>query len=299
MTDVQQLKFSADDRAEKFCQDHNADLVALVEYALEKAAFDGDMVDLRKAIVNQGLDIIPIASDKKMDKLTMAEVVIKYALRGSVKAHQLGNLELELGLSHPLTYISGAEDQTAITRAGEMKKLMADNIGILTNLTSGNITEMGNDISAFTLEKNRPKQAIGVKKSTGTDLINPVLDEVDVSRDNIGKLVHSYLPLLAAEWDQVTHIGDVTSVRHLRMIVIYKDFETGVTLGKVKGSLSNGVDAPIIRYSTKKGSLREKGVANGNYTLTSVLAGYVTDVHTAIGIEDGKIIKLEIKLKKA
>ncbi len=298
MTDEQQLRYAADQRAKQFCIDHNGALIALEEYAAEKTNFDAEMLALANALEKQGVEIVAIAADKKVDKKTMGDAIIKYALRGSVKAHQLGNLSLELGLSHPVTYITETDDQTAITRSTAMKKLMKDNIGILTNLINANILEMEGAITEFTNEKNKPKQAIEVKKATGTDLIGPLLDEIDVPRDNIGKLVHSYLPTLADEWDRVTKVGSGTGVRHLRMIVIYTDFATGVHLVHVHGSLAGAEPPPIIKYSTKTGNLRVKDVANGNYILTSTFPGYTPDVQSNIGLEADKLVRLEIKLHK-
>ena len=298
MEDFQKLRYNADQRAAEFCLTHNGRLILIEEYAAEKLAFDEEMLAIGHAIEKQGVDNIPLAADKVVDKDSLAAVVIKYALRGSVKAHQLGLLELELGLSKAVSYIAKADDQTAITRAKALIKLMFDNSGVLTNILPDNITEMNADLTEFTDDKNKPKQAIQVKKATGTDLIGPLLDEIDVPSHNIGKLVHSYCPDLADEWDEVTKVGASTGVRHLRLVVVYSDLVTGVKLPKVKGSLSNGVDAPIVKYSTKIGSMRDKDVTNGNYVLTSSLAGYVSDVRSDIGIEAGEIVHLEIKLKK-
>src|SRR5437870_2284177 len=139
MDDRQELRYAADQRGKQFCIDHNGALIALEEYAAEKTNFDAQMLAVANALEKQGVEIVVIAADKAVDKKTMGDGVIKFALRGSVKAHQLGNLELELGLSHPVTYITDADDQTAITRATAMKKLMKDNILILTNLTNANI----------------------------------------------------------------------------------------------------------------------------------------------------------------
>jgi hypothetical protein len=298
MKDIFQKRYQADQRVVQFCFDHNGVLILITEYAAEKLNLDNEMAAIAQVIINQGLNILPIAGDKMVDKDTLAFIVNKYALRAAVKAHQLGKFALEAALSKPLTYISRAEDLEAITRAKAQIKLMNDNIGILTNILPANIIEMNTELTDFTDIVNSPKQAIQVKKATGTDQIGPLLDEIDIPSHNIGKLVHSYNPELADEFDQVSKVGAAGGIHHIRIIVVYTDFVTGVHLPKVEGSLSNGVDPAIVKFSTKTGGLRDKDVPNGNYTLTSTLPGYQVDVQPNIGIETDKIVHLEIKLKK-
>src|ERR1035437_9764778 len=217
MTDINKKRYAADLRVVKFCLDHNGDLILIVEYAPEKLALDNEMAAIAIAIANEGVDNIPIAADKMVDKDTLGFIINKYALRASVKAHQLGKFALEAALSKPLTYITQIDDQSAITRATAQKKLMKDNLGILTNLILANITEMETEITDFTDITNQPKQAIQIKKATGTSQIVPLLDEIDIPSHNIGKLVHSYLPADTDEWDEISTVGKAGGIHHIRI----------------------------------------------------------------------------------
>ena len=222
----------------------------------------------------------------------------KYELRGNIKAHQLGMDDLEIALDKPYSYLDAAVADNAVTRCTEAKKLMKDNILVLTNLSGVNIDEMEKAIANFNDSKGSNKVAVKNKKATGTDVITPLLDEADVPKGQIEKIFVSYLPDLANGWMLQTKVGKAGGIKHLKMRIKFVDFDTNVVLNKVKTTLTNAEGKKSIKFSTKKGFTSYKGLENGNYSEVSELAGYTADSIMNIGISDDEIKKYVVKMKK-
>ena len=296
MNKVQLARYNADKRAQDFCTKHNDDLITVDEYAAEKSSFDDKVKAVKIADEKQASDTTVITDDKALKKQKMVETVYKYELRGNIKAHQLGSTELELSLDKPESYVNAKDGNTAWTRAKDLKNIMKGNIDVLTNLTDANITEMEVAIDAYEGIMNVNKEAVSEKKATATDVITPLLDEADVPKGQIEKIVASYFPTYLEDWMVQTKVGKAAGIKHLNLVVKYFDSETNVVLAKVKTTAMIG-DKKLIKYSTKKGYSRYKGMEHGNADVVSELAGYVTDTKTNVGISD-EVVKMEIKMKK-
>jgi len=266
-------------------------------YTLERDKFNTALDSVGKAAQNQTPDTTVITDDIHNDWDDMVAVVMKYAARAVVRAHQAGATELEGGLDKPKTYY-GATKQLALNRSIEVKNLMKDNrTVILTNITLDNITEMELEIDTFSGIRGKNKVAVETKKSTGTDVINGNLDNVDLPKGMVGKLVLSYLPGNLAEWEAQIKVGKAAGIRHLDLAMKYVDDETGVVLENVKSVWVLG-DVTLIKFSSKLGYNRGYGMTGGNWTLTSDMPGYVQDVKINVGIEDGVIVRYVVRMKK-
>ncbi len=296
MNKKQLARYNADKRAQDFCTKNNDDLITVDEYAAEKSSFDEKVKAVKMADEKQASDTTVITDDKALKKQKMVDTVYKYELRGNIKAHQLGLTNLELLLDKPKSYIDAGEANTAWTRAKDLKEIMKGKINVLTNLKAADITEMEGVIDDYEAIMNENKEAVSEKKATATDVITPLLDEADVPKGQIEKIVASYFPSLLEDWMVQTKVGKAAAIKHLNLVVKYFDSETNVLLAKVKTIAMIG-DKKLIKYSTKKGYSRYKGMEHGNADVVSELAGYEVDKKTNVGISD-EVVKMEIKLKK-
>jgi hypothetical protein len=296
MNSTQQTTYEAALRAKKFNEENATALSVIPDYDIFSNELVVNLAFVEDCMHQQAEDITVIAPDKAEHKIAMGEKVIKYAMRGATKAHQLGNLQLEAGLSHAVSYIIFAGDDLAESRAFDMKELMKNNLSILTNLEDANIEEMEEAITQFKTLKPLPKEGIEKKKSKGTDPLPGWLTKLDDDMTQMGKLIHSYLPDLAPTWDNYVKKGEPKGKRKLSVVVRYKDNNTGVNLRKVKVTFQKG-DLVVEKKSTRLGYARMYGAEEGNWKITAEYAGYETDVKTDVGISENKIVRMEVKLK--
>ena len=227
----------------------------------------------------------------------MIDLIYMYQLRACVRAHQIPNVELELSLDLPRTYISENDDATVAVKAEEIKKIMKDNLALLPNILPADITDMEDAIAAYNAALSAPKIAIDDRKAFGSDPIPDLINDSDIPKNNIGKLVHSYLPDLAHDFDIIARIGKSTGVRHTSIAVQYTDDATGVHLKNIKCTITKGQET-IIKKSTKTGWVRAYSLDSGNWIVTSEDPEYTTDIQTNVGVDEDHIERFYIKLKK-
>lgn len=125
-------------------------------------------------------------------KEKMANVTIKYALRGMVKAKQMGNLMLANQLDHGISYISKASKTISIHRAVNIKKHLEDNLTILTNINLAYIAEIENAITDYDKIKDKPTINRQEKKATGTNPLPLNFITAFKAIDNMYNLLQSY-----------------------------------------------------------------------------------------------------------
>jgi len=298
MTKFEQARLDAFQRAQSFMTKYNDELVTVEEYGAEKTAFDEKVGEIEDAAQNEEVDTVVITEDKKVDREMVAEVMFKYMQRASMKGYQMGATELAAALDKPKGYIGEAKDGEVVTHSTEMKNLMRDNrVAILTNITADNITEMEGVIGDCAGIKGKNREAVKSKKANGTDVIVGLEDEADVPKLQVQKIVYGYFPARIAEWDLMVKVGKVPGIRHLDAVVKYVDDETGIVLYNVLATWSK-MDVSFTRLTTKLGYTRGYGLENGNWNITGELTGYVTSVLPTVGVEEGKIFRVVVRMKK-
>lgn len=303
MKKIQQARYDADQRGQAFCLKYKTPLEAIGDdYLVPKALMDEKITDVGKAAQAQTPDTTVITEDKQLDKEGMGDVVYKFMLRAAVRASLStaeGAKELASALNKPLTYITDANDQPAINRATDLKDLMKNNrTTIVTNITDDDVEEMEAAIDSFAGIKNKNKEAVEEKKAEGTDKIDDLLDEVDVPKGLIGKLVYSYLPKQAHEWELMIKVGKAAGIRHLDLVIKYVDDATGEVMRGVKATIAC-VDSTLEETSSKLGYVRGYSMESANWSITSKKKGYKDDVKTNVGIgSDGKIVRMEVRMVK-
>lgn len=292
-----QLRYNALKRVQDFNVLFALILAPIVEFLAEKLKLDTLVTKIEDAMAIQNKDIKAVAVNKEVLENIMAETIFKFQLRAAVRANQLALVELELSLDKPISYITRNEDDVVILRANEIKNIMKTNLGVLDNLTPADIVDMEAAIAAYVDKKDEPDEAIDDRKSLGTDPIPELLNQADVPKNNIGKLVLSYLPDKAHQWDTLARVGKPTSVRHTSIALRYTDFVTGAPLKDVKAFASNGLET-IEKLSTRKGWVRFISLDTGNWSVTSEHPVYRTDSKTDIDVFEDKMVRFDVQLQK-
>lgn len=290
-------RYKVDKKVQDFLTNHSDELSTIEEFENEKLNFNECVTLIEKAYQNQVKDIKAITANKNDKKKIMIAIIFKYMLRAFVKANQVKNTNLYKSFDKPISFFNRPNEILLLTRVNNMKKLMKDNLSVLTNINNSMILEMETAIKNFSKVRNSINDAIKYRKSQGTDTIIGLLNNADISKTNIGKLILSYLPELYSEWLNITKIGNPSGIRHLSFALHFRDFETNVLLKNIKCTITDGKTI-IIRKSTRSGWIQLKSLENGNWSIYCEHPTYIPFEQTNIGIEQGKIIRIDIKLKK-
>jgi hypothetical protein len=203
MTGKQISDLEAGVRVQDFCLSHTAVLTPIAEFVVEKTGLDLALSKIHTAAQAQAKDLSGHATEKGVAKKNVIDAIMKYSLRAKIKAHQLGNVSLEQSLSHGVNYYVNVEAEAAVNRAIATKEAIKSNLGILTNITAANVTEMETKITAFQAVIGTPTASNQTKKAEGTDVIEALMPELHLRMDNIGDIVHSYFSgeVIANEFD--------------------------------------------------------------------------------------------------
>lgn len=192
MNSVQRSKLDACNRVADFNARHEAPLSTIAEYAAEQKVFNGALSNIDAAAQVQSSAKGTITDTVQLARDTMANTVIKYALRGVVKARQANNLVLANQLNQPFSYISKTSKILAIQRSNEILQRIKDNAATLTNITTANMEEIDNAIKAFDAVKDKPTIETQTRAATGTNPITDLLPIAFAAIDNMQNLIVSY-----------------------------------------------------------------------------------------------------------
>jgi len=284
MNNRQRAKLDSYNRITNFNTTNQTDIATIAEYALEKGAFDNALASINNAAGTQamltGSKITPVDTAKEQ----MASAVIKLALRGMVKAKQMGEIELANELNEPLTFIMAATKTLAIQRARNLRNVMNDRLFVLTNITSNDIATVDATIASYNDLKDQPIEARQHKKATGTDILPAAYNAADEAVSNMYSLLQSYFseskPELVNEFSLAMEIIG-TGLRHNTVDFIILADETGNTLANaIVTDESNGKS-----YTTDNDGLAHVGKhRSGNYSFSITATGRQTinfsaDIH--------------------
>ncbi|MBI5219552.1 MAG: hypothetical protein HY958_11530 [Bacteroidia bacterium] len=192
MNNTQRAKLDSYDRINEFNVNHAGDVASIPDYAAEQGKFETDVTAIKKSAAAQEQDTKGNKTASEMAKAVMANAVIKYSLRAAAKARITGNTALAKQLETPYSYIYRAPKTTALQRAKNTRDAINNNLTLFSAVTSGNITEIDNAITAYETIKDSPTQAKQTKKAAGTDPLHDYFKHADEALDNMYDLVLSY-----------------------------------------------------------------------------------------------------------
>ena len=272
MTNTQRAKLDSCNRVKEIITLHAKELSTIAEFAAEQENFLSSYGIIINAAQVQSRPS-GTADDAVLNAKTyMANVVIKYALRGLVKAKQLKNLVLASQLDQSQTYILQASKNEAVQRSNNLKDQLKNNLSILTNITSQNIAEIERAIIGYDTIKDHPTIDKQNKAATGTDPLPQAFAAAFTAIDNMYDLITSYFadtnPSLVKEIELAKQIIN-TGIHH-----------TGITGTVTKNDTPlKGVTVTIV--GTNKSAITD---IDGHFTIARIKSGnYTVEATTAEG----------------
>jgi len=295
MTSRQEARFAAGKRIQQLTVNYATQLATIAEAAIEISDLNNCITKLEVAQTTQATDTTGKSETKAALKTTMAETIIIYTGRAVVKAKRAGNTALATQLDHPEKYYVQTDATTSVARANATVKALEDNLATLTNITAANIAEIKATITAFSEAKEQPAIANQHKKAGGTDVIEPLLDEMDMYIDHLIELAHSYFPKseLAKAMDLAAK-QIITGTRHNSLSIHILDAATQAPVTTAHATLTSTLKTEPANAT---GMAHFEKIGAGNQVLTIAANGYKSQTITA-KITRGANTDVVVKLVK-
>ena len=281
---------------------HQAKFDAIPTEAGEIAKLEEAVEEIQAAEDIQETPITGITSGVKALKKNMADTMIIYAKKGLPLARLAGETELVKILEHGASYINNAAKTVALSRARIMKKTLADNHDVFSNIKPADIADMDAVIAAYDEVKVDTQDAIDDKKEDGTAAIYKGYVKGNAALKNIYDLFYGEYqktdPVLVKKLADCMAI-DKTGVHH-----------TGITALFIDGNPPTGAPTNLLEFGLMKVMELNKqalsdinGVASlikikpGTYHIEFSKVGFVTKV-MIVKIKRGQILTLEVTLAR-
>ena len=297
MKKKEKTRYHSDLEAGSFMADHDADLTPITLYPPLKTGFDNEMSNLSDAIQTQAIDSGITTADKALIKNILNATIYKFTSRSSVQAHILNLNSLEKSLNVSENYINNLTDDEAITNATKISEILHTNAATLTCLLPADLTKVDTDLKNFKNAQILPKKTIRHKKAEGTDSIATILNNVDVYKKLITKLIHSYLPEYAHDWDEKTKVGKPEGTRHQSITIKFTDADSGVPVINVITTFTKDT-LSVTKNSSRFGRTTAYSLEVGTWSATYENNMYIGGSLTNIPVDLKKVARYTIKLQK-
>lgn len=154
------------------------------------------------------------------------------------------------------------------------------------------------DINAFKAKRGKPKAKRSDNKAINKQIALKIKELQVIKEDLLGLLVQfavsnaQFYSAVKSAFEK-----DMIGIRHLALRVRYTDEVTGIRLAGVEGEIK---ELAKKKLSSRKGvieySLQE--LPQGNYKYLSKLKTYKDDSKENVGVQEGKLLTLDIKMVK-
>ncbi|UAY52075.1 carboxypeptidase-like regulatory domain-containing protein [Ferruginibacter albus] len=284
MNNEQRSKLDSYNRITSFNTTHSADTSTISEYAAEATAFNNALAAINAAAGKQeevnDSTVVPVADLKAK----MSAVIMRFIQRGMVRARQNGNAELANELNEPASFILFATKTVAVQRAQNLRNLLNNNLGTLSNIAASDISIIDDAIDAYDAIKDVPRSNAQHKKANGTDLIPTGFATADVAIENMYSLLHSYFieskPELVDEFTLAKEIIN-TGIRHTSIDI------------RIAAATDNTPVANAVVTNTKTGRQYITDAA-GTIHINRHPKGYFTFKTSAAGKQDTTLTDIHI-----
>jgi len=297
MKNMQRSKADSYDRIGNFNTTHSVEIAAIPDYAAEQAVFNADWAKISLAAVSQTADTSGYANDSDAAKVAMADITVKFGLRGAVKARRAGNNALAEQLAHYKTYIYFAPKQEAIQRAIDIRNALSINLTICTNVTAADITAIDAAVADYQSVQSQPVTARQTKKATGTSVLPQLFKTADEAIDNMYDLLFSYYqdtnPALVNEFRLAMQIIS-TGVHHTG---IHAEITAGNPVKAMEGITMKIVELNKTAVSDINGMAQIERIKPGTYHIEFSGADIITKT-LVITITRGQISEVDVLVQK-
>jgi 5-hydroxyisourate hydrolase-like protein (transthyretin family) len=296
MDKFQIVRDKANERGLTFLAANDTELSTSGLYGPFKLKYTNTMLLMDAAKQKQFEETQDITFDKEYHRNLVGQTVWKFSNRGSAQAFSLNMPDLAKALDKSLYFILKGKAGEVYGKANNLYLKMKEYETELDEIEAADFTKMETMLKDFKKVLNAPKEEIKEKKTEGTDPIPGLLDEMDVIKGHIGKVIQSYFSHLYEAWLEVIKVGKPEAMRRTSLVAFITDKVTGVPMRKVKVTLKKG-DIAIVKKTTKKGYVRFYSLESGNYTLIAEYPDYDSYYQDSIGLDDNHIEKILIGMR--
>ncbi len=281
MNNTQRAQLDACNRVKDFNTKNATALATIPEYAAEQLKFTAALGIITNSTQVQSATAGTTSDATRIAKETMAKIAIKYALRGAVKARQLGNITLANNLDHTTTYIIQAPKTLAVQRAKDIKQHLNDNLATLTNIVAANITELDNAIKNYDTIKDNPIIDVQTRAATGTNPLPAAFAAATLAMNNMHDLVTSYF-------------GDINIPMVDEIALSKQIINTGTHHNGVEGTVTKD-DIPVMGATVSIVGTNKTATTDikGHYIIAKIKIGdYTVKVSNEAGDTASKTIHI-------
>lgn len=281
--------------------ENNATWVGKTAVETKVTALQGKVTDIEE-IDDQITNGTGGTEQKRLAKENAAVKALRIAKPMAVFAKDTYNLELFGEIDFEWVDLRYGKDQDGIDRWQLVHdRGFANDAALVAGgyIEAGWVAELDTAIGMFEAQRGKPKAKRSNVKALNKQLNQNVKELVAIKNDLLDVLVQ-FKDSQPDFYDAVTAAfePDMTGVRHLALRVRYTDKATGVKLLGVQGTI---VELGLTKTSGHKGVIEfsRQELAQGNYTLQSVLNLYTTSEMINIGLSNEELVTLEVELERS
>ncbi len=269
---------------------------AFTRLVTEITTFVGLVGQIDTEATKQALTITGAATDKENFRIAMAKIVVKYARKARVWAHDTNNATLEALFNVQKDDLLKDAETHAIELATNIATALNDNIAALAayNILPANVTAINLAITNFSGATGTTGDAQALTK-VGTDALPGLFEKADTSLDIIYDLIISEYsdsnPDEVLQFKNDHHIDNI-AVNHSGVRVHITDALTGNDLAGAKLSILGTGKTTVADLH---GIAEIIKVKPSEYNILVSIPGYPAKAQL-IRIKSGKITELDMSL---
>ncbi|MEI6853436.1 MAG: hypothetical protein WCL06_11355, partial [Bacteroidota bacterium] len=187
-------------RGDKFLTDNNTALSAITSYAPIKAKWDAGFLLTQKAKQKMYEQYGYITFDKKLLRAEMINIFLPQLAKGSSQMFVADRLDLAKALDIAPTFLTHCGGEACIGRATDLLNIVTTNSSVITSITVTDRADMTDALKAFKEINSTPQSLIKKRKAEGTEIMVPLLNDLDVTKHFLTKHIASHNPDLLADW---------------------------------------------------------------------------------------------------
>jgi hypothetical protein len=297
MDKPQLARYYAGERGAAFLLANDTELSTNTQYGPLKASYNGTIAHIIAVKQKQYEQTGFLTVEKYKRRDFLVAIMFKFSQLGCVQAHNLSKDDLAVSLDKPFMYFAHTSDDDLIGRSKDIVSIISNNAVVLTEITPADIADMDKAIVDFNTYISLSEIEIKEKKAEGTDPIPGLLDELDVHKYYLGKLLRSAFPLLYHTWATETKVGRMPGIRKTSLVVFFTEQVTGVALSRIKTTIFDGVNT-FVKYSSRKGYARFYSLMPNNYDLIAEYPSFNPYNRSGIKVDEQHVERLNVILAK-
>ncbi len=297
MTDQQTRKLNAAEAGLDTIDAHNATWSGSTIYKDERDLLEATIDSIESVAQLQETDITGIAGDKRSIKEQMIAVAIKLCRPILVFARKHNNNQLKEEIDFTKTDLERASDADLLSNGGIIADRATANLADLTAegypVAPADITLLESLLVAYDDKQAAPRAARDNREQL-TEQLKKKFKDLDGIIDNLKDLSDGFGADFAALVKEGFQIDD-SGVRKLSLEVRVYDEVTDVPL---RNAVVRIVELNLSKKTSRIGRAGFLSVPNGNYKIEITYPGYALQVLENIGVQQGVIKRLYVKLRK-